>query len=141
MFLRYVSGLSALVLVFGFSLSAEAKPSAKTKREKNQEYRIKKGVKSGKLTQKERVKIAKEQKKIDAYERKIASDGKVTKREHLRLDRKRDRASRSIYKQKHDKQNAKWAKKKKAPVNEAAGAKARKQREISSDAQALVMDP
>ena len=40
-------------------------------------------------------------------EARAGADGKVTKKEHLRIERAQDRQSHSIARQKHDKQRAK----------------------------------
>jgi hypothetical protein len=74
-------------------------------REQNQKERIKDGVKSGELTKPEAKKLAKQQRHIKKAEAKAKSDGTVTAAERAKLDRKQDKASRKIAKQKHDKQD------------------------------------
>jgi hypothetical protein len=74
------------------------------KREIVQKERIENGVKDGSLTRHEARKLNREQRRIHRVERRSERDGVVTPREDKRLDRMQDKASRDIYKQKHDKQ-------------------------------------
>lgn len=75
------------------------------RREHNQQVRIRQGVKSGELTRNETRHLLKEEAKIRTMERKAKSDGEITKKEAVKLDRFLDKASRDIYKQKHDNQD------------------------------------
>jgi hypothetical protein len=75
-------------------------------REAKQEQRIANGVSSGRLTPKETARLEGEQSRIAASEAKAKSDGVVTAKERRALHRKQDRASRHIFKQKHDAQHA-----------------------------------
>lgn len=74
------------------------------KREVRQQQRIAKGIDSGELTGKETVKLEREQAKIEADRQKALADGKMTKREKSHLTREQNRASRHIYREKHDAQ-------------------------------------
>ena len=92
-------------LVFGSLLSVPlyaANPI--NRREHNQRERIEQGVKSGELTRAETKRLAKEEARIRAVEKRDKADGKITPREALKLDRMLDKTSRDIYKQKHDNQ-------------------------------------
>jgi hypothetical protein len=91
----------ALLGIMGLPF-AEAGPIAK--REGRQQKRIARGLRSGELTAKEAAKLEREQAKIEADRQKALSDGKLTKREKARLTREQNRASRHIYKEKHDAQ-------------------------------------
>ena len=73
-------------------------------RERRQQRRIADGVKDGDLTRKEARKLEKQQAKIHAAEAKAKADGEFTAKERARIQRKENKASRQIYKQKHDKQ-------------------------------------
>ena len=75
------------------------------RREQNQKSRIRQGVKSGELTRNETRHLRKEEAKIGTFEQKAKSDGEISKKEARKLDRFLDKASRDIYKQKHDKQD------------------------------------
>lgn len=71
-------------------------------RQVNQQKRIDQGVASGQLTPKETARLQKREGKIAADEATAKADGKVTKAERKHLRREEDRASKAIYKQKHD---------------------------------------
>lgn len=79
-------------------------------RQVNQQKRIDQGVASGQLNAKETNRLDKREAKIAANEAKAKSDGKVTKAERRRLLREENRASKAIYRQKHDRQTALHAK-------------------------------
>lgn len=72
------------------------------KRQKNQKHRVKQGAKSGELTKKEAKSIKYSAKSANRYEKKVKSDGTVTKKEKLRLEHKQDKTSRKIYRTKHN---------------------------------------
>ena len=73
-------------------------------RQGRQRARIKGGVKDKSLTPKETTLAVGQQRRIQRHGKQAASDGKVTPRERIRLEREQNRASRSIAKQRHDKQ-------------------------------------
>jgi hypothetical protein len=73
-------------------------------REKAQHDRIKDGVKSGELTKAEATKARADQASIKRAETRAKADGVVTAGESAKLDAKQDRASKRIYKNKHDAQ-------------------------------------
>ena len=74
------------------------------KRQQIQKHRIGQGVRSGELTGRETLGLARQQGRVHRMERRAKSDGNVTKRERVRLHRAENRASRNIYRQKHDRQ-------------------------------------
>ncbi|CDM66861.1 hypothetical protein [Pyrinomonas methylaliphatogenes] len=75
-------------------------------REQRQKERIEQGIRSGELTRRETARLFAEQAAIRADEaRARRSGGELTWRERLRLERELDRASRDIYRQKHDDQD------------------------------------
>lgn len=76
------------------------------RREANQEQRIQQGVGAGQLTARETYRLEKEQVAINRAEVKAKSDGKVTAQERRHLTKMQNRASRDIYRQKHDAQVA-----------------------------------
>ena len=74
-------------------------------RQQQQQSRIRQGVRSGELTRREAARLAAEQARIqmhEAYARR--SGGALTARERARIERAQNRASRDIYRQKHDAQ-------------------------------------
>lgn len=79
-------------------------------RERRQQERIGQGVQSGELTAKETQRLEKEQVKIEADRKQALADGKLTKRERAELHKEQDRASRHIYRQKHEAQKQPGAK-------------------------------
>ncbi len=93
-----------VVVSFLFVLTAQAQQETPKvdKRQKVQKERISHGIKNGELTRKETRLLVKEQKHIKRAERRAESDGIVTKRERVRLDRKQDRANRHIRRTKHN---------------------------------------
>ncbi|HEX5000477.1 MAG TPA: hypothetical protein VFY29_19800 [Terriglobia bacterium] len=74
-------------------------------REQNQRERIRQGVRSGELTKSETRRLVKEEARIRRTETRARKDGEITLQERLKLDRQLDKASRDIFKEKHDKQD------------------------------------
>lgn len=75
-------------------------------RQANQQGRIKQGVKSGELTPGETRRLERQQGNIQASKLQAKSDGKVTPQERARLSREQNRASRTIYRDKHNNRTA-----------------------------------
>ena len=73
-------------------------------RQARQHARIADGAASGALTPHERHRLHREQKAIRHAEMHAKADGTVTPKERHRLDKMQDKASRDIYRQKHDAQ-------------------------------------
>ncbi len=69
---------------------------------KNQQHRIKQGVKSGELTKKETVNLAKDQREIRRDVKTARADGKVTRSERKDIRQDKRQASRKIYRKKHN---------------------------------------
>ena len=83
-------------------------------RQKKQNQRIKNGIESGQLNQREANRLRRQGKLINKMEDRFESDGEVSKWEKKKLDKMQDRRSRNIYKQKHDgQQRGDFAKRKK----------------------------
>jgi hypothetical protein len=68
-----------------------------------QERRIDQGVGSGQLTPREAGRLDAEQAKIKLDELRAKSDGNMTTKERAKLTREQNRASRDIYRLKHNK--------------------------------------
>ena len=96
LFVAFVSITSA-----GF---AQTKTPVVRERQENQQKRIAGGVKSGELTAKETARLEAREVKIQQDKREAKSDGIVTRKEKVKLHREQNRASRAIYRQKHDAQ-------------------------------------
>jgi hypothetical protein len=76
-------------------------------RQYNQRHRIGQGIASGELTRRETARLATEQAWIRAEERRYRCSGAgLGPLERLDLQRDLNRASRDIYRQKHDRQHA-----------------------------------
>ena len=73
-------------------------------RERHQQRRIAEGVRDGELTRKEAGKLENQQAKIHTAEAKARADGEFTAKERAQIQKKQDKASRDIYKEKHDRQ-------------------------------------
>ena len=105
-----ISNIFIVTLVLGLTFgaaSAQDQPTPKTpritKRQINQQARIKQGVKSGELTKGETRKLEKEQAKIQHDKKKAKSDGKVTPQERRKITREQNKASRDIKRLKNNK--------------------------------------
>jgi hypothetical protein len=75
-------------------------------RQIRQQRRIQQGVKSGQLTPAETKRLEVQQGKIQADKLEAKSDGKVTPQERAKLTREQNRASRTIYRKKHNARTA-----------------------------------
>ncbi len=102
--MRRVIILALFLAVGVLSVSAQAATPRVTKRQIQQQARIKEGVKSGQLTRKETRTLERQQAKIAVDKAKAKSDGVVTPAERRTLAREQNRASRRIYREKHDPQ-------------------------------------
>ncbi|MCI0339394.1 MAG: hypothetical protein L0226_17620 [Acidobacteria bacterium] len=78
-------------------------------RQQHQQQRIRQGIRSGELTRRETARLQATQARIrvnEAFARR--SGGAFTGRERLRIQRQLNHSSRSIYRQKHDRQDRNW---------------------------------
>ncbi len=105
---RIVMVLVALVacLSLAFAQQQQDQTPRVDKREVRQQKRIDQGVKSGQLTPKEANRLEKQQAKIKADEANAKADGKVTPKERAKLTKEQNKASRNIYKKKHNQKTA-----------------------------------
>jgi hypothetical protein len=90
----------------GTANAAQRHPRSINSRERRQERRIHRGVRSGELTRRETVRLQRQQARIrvnEAYARR--SGGTFTARERARIRHQENRASRRIHRQKHDRQD------------------------------------
>ena len=71
-------------------------------RQHKQERRIEQGVRSGELTRQEAKGLRQEERNIRREERAFKSDGKLTRAERKDLHRDLNKASKDIYREKHD---------------------------------------
>ncbi|HYV04975.1 MAG TPA: hypothetical protein VFB82_10330 [Blastocatellia bacterium] len=99
---RLVSVMLSGAMLLGLSAICFASINGRQYREQR---RIREGIRSGELTRREAGRLETEQARIRMYERFARRDGYVSPRERAGLDRRLDRASRDIYRQKHDGQD------------------------------------
>lgn len=91
--------VSALMIAIGIS-NAEAQTIKK--RAKNQHARVKQGVKSGELTAAEAKNVRNDQKEIRQEAKEAKADGVVTPAEKQEIRKDQRKASRKIYRKKHN---------------------------------------
>lgn len=77
------------------------------RREALQRARIVEGRRSGQLTRGERARLRAGQRHVARMERRAAADGVYTRAERRRIERARDRQSRTIWRLKHNRRG--WA--------------------------------
>ncbi len=93
-----LSFMAILIFVFAdVSMAGRA-----GKRQKYQGKRIHQGVASKQLTYRETKSLAKQQRRIQQSKKQAQSDGKITKKERVRLEIQQDKASARIYRLKHN---------------------------------------
>lgn len=96
--------MTKLTVIFTLALSTHAMGASINERQDNQQARIKQGIISGEITNKEGIKLTRQQIKIQRKEARFKDDGNFTKKERAIVQRDLTKNSASIYKQKHDKQ-------------------------------------
>jgi uncharacterized membrane protein YebE (DUF533 family) len=94
--------LVAVLALAAAGVSAQTATPRVTKRQIRQQARIEQGVKSGELTPKETRRLEAQQAKIAIDKARAKADGVVTPRERAKLAREQNRASRNIYRKKHN---------------------------------------
>ena len=101
---RILIAVGAMTLLMTGMAYAEAETPVIDQRQTNQEQRIDQGIASGQLNEREVNRLNKQQGHINKMEDKAKSDGVVTKREKARIEHAKNRASRHIAREKHDRQ-------------------------------------
>lgn len=91
----------ALAALAPFGTHAQGTPGI-DQREANQQARIHRGVATGQLTPRETWRLRREQRAIRRADAMARADGVVTRQERHRLRHMQLRASRDIYRQKHN---------------------------------------
>lgn len=94
--------LTLAFLSLASTAALAAQPARYVQRNANQQGRIEQGLKSGELTTREASRLEREQSAVETLEAKAARDGSVSAKEAARIDSAQDKASRDIYRQKHD---------------------------------------
>lgn len=98
--------LAAILLAATSNTFAQTATPGVRHRQVRQQQRIGQGVNSGSLTPRETGHLEAREAKIQQDKQAAKSDGVVTGRERAKLHREENRASRAIYRQKHDAQVA-----------------------------------
>lgn len=98
---RILSIVVLSLIIVQTGLIAQVTPKA-TGRQAAQRARIAEGVVSGELSRKERRELKAEQRRINRTKRRAKVDGVVTPAEKAKINRRQNRASRNIARQKHD---------------------------------------
>lgn len=75
-------------------------------RQRNQQHRIYNGIQDGSITPGEAARLEREQARIEHQEQRLKADGDFTPRERAYIQKRLDRSSRHIYREKHDRQVA-----------------------------------
>ncbi|HLG13045.1 MAG TPA: hypothetical protein VJH03_00765 [Blastocatellia bacterium] len=100
---KLVGVIMVATFVVGLSGTALGGPRwGINRRERSQQQRIFRGIRSGELTRFEAARLEAEQARIRIHERIARSDGTLTPRERARLERELNRARRDIHRQTHD---------------------------------------
>lgn len=98
--------LTAVALIVGVAFSQGAYADTKSPninvKQKNQKQRIVQGVKTGELTFRETARLTKQQVNIQRQKKHFKSDGTFTKRERLKIHKRQNKASKNIYRKKHN---------------------------------------
>ena len=107
----WLKPLAATVLTLGVATLAHAATPAERQaqrvdhRQARQATRIDQGVTSGELTRREEHRLEHQQQHIANVETRVESDGKLTAKEAVRMEHAQDRASRNIYRKKHNRRD------------------------------------
>ncbi|MBM3392758.1 MAG: hypothetical protein FJY34_12430 [Betaproteobacteria bacterium] len=106
----FVSMILAGMATLWLSAPAQARPHdpGVNARQDHQQQRIGQGVRSGNLTPNETRRLEREQRHIRMEERYYKSDGVLTRAERADLRHDQNRASRHIWREKHDGQRGGW---------------------------------
>lgn len=94
--------IATFALLFSNLALAGVTSSRADVRQHNQAHRITDRVENGSLTRRETGRLVRQQANIHRAERRFESDGRLTDGERARLEVKQDRASRNIYRKKHN---------------------------------------
>ncbi len=94
--------LLTIVMAAGLVYTDMAQAGRIKTRQTNQEERISDGIESGELNQKEALKLQQEQNQIRKFKHNARSDGKLTVKERDKIENMQDRASKRIFRAKHN---------------------------------------
>lgn len=93
---------ASILLVASLIASAQTATPGITARQRNEQARIRQGVRSGELTRGETRRLKNREADIRQDKRAARADGVVTRDERQDIRKEEAKASRAIYRQKHD---------------------------------------
>ena len=101
---RRVFGLAALLALAAAAPAFAGDPATPgaERRQQVQQRRIGQGVASGQLTPRETIGLEREQAAVERAQKRMEADGLVTPGERARLHVRQDKASRDIYRARHN---------------------------------------
>ena len=94
--------MTIALIITGFVFVNSTSAGRAGKRQINQQRRIHQGVRSGEITKKEFKLLEREQARLQKSKKRALSDGELTRREKIKLEHRQDKASRHIYRAKHN---------------------------------------
>jgi len=94
------------IITGGIALAGNTDDPVIQQREANQQKRIDQGVASGRLTPREAGRLEAQQAKIKQDETRMKADGNLSRRERTKLTKEQNRASRTIFRKKHNRRTA-----------------------------------
>lgn len=100
--------LATICLSLAFStlgLAQSTQTPGVNKRQSNQKKRIKRGVNNGEITRGEARRIQDQQQEVREEKRDAKADGVVTRRERAEIHQEQNKASRQIYRTKHNRRD------------------------------------
>ena len=98
---RFQAILTATALVFLLANVASAGDRFQ-RRQNKQKHRISQGVRKGEITKREATHLARQQRSVEKYRNHALRDGNLSRNEGRRLNHMLDRASGSIYRDRHN---------------------------------------
>jgi hypothetical protein len=96
-----IFGTTFLALIWCSTVWAD-RSNIRNHRQTQQTQRIRQGIRRGEITRPEVRKLKTEQRRIDRAYHRASADGHVNRRERQRLNNMQNRASRHIYRAKHN---------------------------------------
>ena len=103
--MKKTAAILTIAAVIGAAGAGSAWAGRISERQANQHRRISHGIFSGSLTRQEARFLMKEQRRIRQARHRAWADGHLSRNERYRLEKYQDRASRNIYRLKHNRRN------------------------------------
>jgi hypothetical protein len=100
--IRIFGGLLIAALAFTSIAEAQTRTPVINQRQRNQEHRIRQGVRSGELTKNEARHLRADERHIRNDKRMAKANGHVSRAERRHLRRDENRTNRAIYRAKHN---------------------------------------